>query len=1183
MNRASLFFISILFIGFPAYSEIADPEVAKALEDLQTNLNHVWTTVAAALVFLMQAGFLLVEAGTVRSRNSINVAQKNIADFALSTVAYGFFGYMLMFGTSWGGIFGLEFELFAFNKVDEWTYTFFVFQVVFCGTAATILSGAVAERMQFVGYLYATIAISAIIYPVFGHWTWGNLLDTENSAYLADKGFIDFAGSTVVHSLGAWVALAACIVIGPRVGKFDDKGRPLRIIGHSPVLSGVGVILLWLGWIGFNAGSTTAGTPSFAHIAANTIVAGAFGGLANIVIGYWVDKNFRPDRSMVGVIAGLVGITAGCDVVDLWGAIILGTLAGCIALAGIELLEHKFKIDDAVAAIPCHGFAGAFGTLFLTFFMDQSDLVNGSRWDQFLVQLEGVVVCFLWTFSTSMLLFKSLDRFIPGGLRVSKEHERIGLNLAEHGTSLGTGELVRNMKRLSESMDLKSVEALDEDTGDESAELSAYFNRIVSNISEEAEKALVMQSALDSATSCMMVTDKKLKVQYVNQQLTELFDHLNRVLSHRIEVIHDENFIGHTLDEFLSDGKCFMRQILQEDSAFKVTDKVGEHTIQLDIAPILNTENRIAGYIVEWQDLTEKLAREKKEKQDYLETLRVRFAFDQAFVPIIVSDEEFNFVYCNKSFHSYAQKYFNDIRCILPHFDVNALHKLSIRDFFWDIRGDLEDQVYRDSFQESNVYGNRSVKQVLTPIKNDRGELSGYVLEWNDVTEEKQRAFEEEQVAKEIQAIVDSAAGGDFTQTIDMGGKTGFFASMSEQLNKLMGTANTSLQDVLRVFQAIDRGDLTQTITNDYEGLFGELKYSANNTIDKMNNSLREIDLSISSAKSGILDNRVDTHQKEGFYKNLGETVNSLLDTTKSSLDETLLVMEGIANGNLTQRVRGEYKGIFNDLRNYVNATSDRLTEVLVDVKYTADELNVAMSDVSSIHHQLQLQADSQGVHLDESSSKMKGLSDAIGSLMNAISDADKLSKETCKFASTGTDIMNQLNHAMDEIKENSNKVVGHTAVVDDIAFQTNLLALNASVEAARAGEQGRGFAVVAQEVRNLAQTAAESAKQIKSLINESAEGIEVGYSRVEMSNESLAEITQSVTAVNSVMDEVLNVLDAQVSSVNDMEQVVSSVNESINQNKNLVTNASSIGEKVQNDTNKLAEKLQFFQFNSAM
>ena len=376
----------------------------------------------------------------VRSRNSINVAQKNIADFVLSTVFFGMFGFMIMFGESWGGLFGLDWSLFSFNKVEDWTFTFFVFQVVFCGTAATILSGAVAERMQFIGYLYVTIFISAIVYPVFGHWAWGNLLIEGNTAWLADKGFIDFAGSTVVHSTGGWVALAAAIVIGPRMGKFDKNGKPQRIIGHSPVLSAVGVIILWIGWIGFNGGSTTAGNSGFAHIISNTLIAGAFGGLSNILVGYWIDNNFRPDRSMIGVLAGLVGITAGCDVLDTWDSVIVGLTSGMVAFAVTELLEHTFKIDDAVGSFPVHGAAGAWGTIILAFLMDEESLVAGSRMDQILVQLQGVVVCCLWAFSTSYLFFKFIDGVTKGGIRVSREDELQGLNEAEHGTTLGTGD-----------------------------------------------------------------------------------------------------------------------------------------------------------------------------------------------------------------------------------------------------------------------------------------------------------------------------------------------------------------------------------------------------------------------------------------------------------------------------------------------------------------------------------------------------------------------------------------------------------------------------------------------------------------------------------------------------------------------------------------------------------------------
>jgi Amt family ammonium transporter len=469
----------------------------------QANLDHVWTMVAAALVLLMQGGFLLLEAGLVRSKNSVNVAQKNIADLVLAIICFGGIGFMLMFGNSFGGFIGLQWDLFAFDSLSEWGFTFFVFQAVFCGTAATIVSGAVAERMKFGGYLVITVFIAIVIYPVFGHWAWGNLLNGDNPAYLGDKGFIDFAGSTVVHSIGGWVSLAGIVVIGARHGRFDANGKPVQIHGHSPVLATMGALILFVGWIGFNGGSTTAGTPAFAHIVSNTIIAAAFGGLASMFAGRLQDGLFRPDRSINGLLGGLVAITAGCDAVHTWGAIAIGFSGGLVAFYGAELLERVFKLDDAIGAVPVHGMTGAWGTLAVAFFAAPDYLVNGSRWQQFLIQGEGVLLAFAWAFGLSLVFFKILNLF-AGGLRVSAEDELAGLNQAEHGATLGTGLVTARLLELAGGeADLSA--RLPDEPGDEAGELAYGFNALMDKVQTLvqgiAHNATSLSEAAETLTS----------------------------------------------------------------------------------------------------------------------------------------------------------------------------------------------------------------------------------------------------------------------------------------------------------------------------------------------------------------------------------------------------------------------------------------------------------------------------------------------------------------------------------------------------------------------------------------------------------------------------------------------------------------------------------------------------------
>ncbi|MEM7042972.1 MAG: ammonium transporter [Pseudomonadota bacterium] len=454
------------------------------LSSFQENLDLVWMIAACAMVFLMQVGFLLIEAGMVRSKNSINVAQKNLADFALSLICFSVLGFMVMFGPSIEGLIGFDVGFIGFDHFDDKTYAFFLFQALFCGTAATIMSGVVAERMRLSAYLMAIPVVTIIIYPVVGHWTWGDLLSSDNAPFLASWGFIDFAGATVVHAVGAWIGLAALIIIGPRLGRFDDNGRPTRIQGHSMVLATLGLFFIWFGWIGFNGGSALAGTAVIAPIIVKTVIAGAFGGVTGLLWGHIRDTEFQPHRMMNGVLAGLVAVTAGCDLVTGGGAVVLGITGSWLALVGMELME-RCGLDDAVGAIPVHGFAGVWGTIAVALVAPEEALPLGSRGDQFMVQLVGSVIVFGWVFAIAFLTFKIIDFF--WGLRIDAAGEMAGLNQAEHGATLGTGELQKLLAGLAQGRgDLKK--RLDVEPGEEAAELVTLFNLHLDNLEVEQQQ-----------------------------------------------------------------------------------------------------------------------------------------------------------------------------------------------------------------------------------------------------------------------------------------------------------------------------------------------------------------------------------------------------------------------------------------------------------------------------------------------------------------------------------------------------------------------------------------------------------------------------------------------------------------------------------------------------------------------
>lgn len=394
----------------------------EADESAQTHLNFVWTILAAVLVFFMQAGFALLETGFTRRKNAVNIIMKNVMDVSVGALVFFALGFGIMFGTTLGGWLGTDGFFLAGLGEDPWTYAFFLFQAVFAATAATIVSGAVAERTRFTGYILFSILITGLIYPVFGSWAWGGLF--HGSGWLEGLGFIDFAGSTVVHSVGGWAALAGALVVGARVGKYDENGKPRTIPGHSLPLAALGVFILWFGWFGFNAGSTTEGSTDIALIAMNTFLAAGAGATGAMLL-TWV-KDGIPNATMTlnGVLAGLVAITAGCANLTPIFAIVTGLAAGVVVVYATIGLD-KF-VDDPVGAIAVHGVCGAWGTLAAGMF-DSAGMFNPAVIG---VQLLGIAAAFLWTFPVSYVIFTILKKTV--GLRVDEHPEDIGLDLHEH-------------------------------------------------------------------------------------------------------------------------------------------------------------------------------------------------------------------------------------------------------------------------------------------------------------------------------------------------------------------------------------------------------------------------------------------------------------------------------------------------------------------------------------------------------------------------------------------------------------------------------------------------------------------------------------------------------------------------------------------------------------------------------
>ncbi len=398
---------------------------------MYSSVDTIWVLLGAALVFFMQAGFCAVEAGLTRVKNTGNIIMKNLMDMCLGTIFFWLIGFGIMQGADVLGIIGTPDPLIRGDYGVEGGYpswAFVIFQTVFCATAATIVSGAMAERTKFSAYCIYSVLISMLVYPISGHWIWGG-------GWLAQLGFHDFAGSTAVHMVGGVAGLVGAIILGPRIGKYDKDGKARAIPGHNLMYAALGVFILWFAWFGFNGGSTVSATgddvlQNMGLIFVNTNMAAAVGGVAAMMY-TWI-KYKKPDVSMSlnGVLAGLVGVTAGCDVVTPVGAFFIGLFCGILCPVVVELLDNKLKIDDPVGAVAVHGSCGAFGTILTGFFAVDGGVLYGGGVHFLLIQCLGVISVIAWVAVTMTIIFQIIKHTI--GLRVSEEEEIVGLDIMEH-------------------------------------------------------------------------------------------------------------------------------------------------------------------------------------------------------------------------------------------------------------------------------------------------------------------------------------------------------------------------------------------------------------------------------------------------------------------------------------------------------------------------------------------------------------------------------------------------------------------------------------------------------------------------------------------------------------------------------------------------------------------------------
>jgi Amt family ammonium transporter len=413
------------------------------MAELASGLNTVWMLLAAMLVFFMQPGFALVEAGFTRSKNTANILMKNFVDFMFGALLFWFIGFGLMFGE--GGFIGLP-HLFDCSFYDSGalpTEGFLIFQTVFCATSATIVSGAMAERTKFSMYLVYTVFISVLVYPISGHWTWGGgwLMNSAADSFMMSTFgtvFHDFAGSTIVHSVGGWMALVGAAILGPRVGKYGKDGKSRAIPGHNLTIAALGVFILWFGWFGFNPGSqlaaaTTDDVLAISHVFLTTNLSACAGGFTALAVS-WI-KYGKPSLSLTlnGLLAGLVGITAGCDCVSAGGAVAIGAICGVLMIFAVDFIDKVLHVDDPVGASSVHGVCGFTGTILTGLFSTSEGLLYGHGGAFLLTQMFGAVVVGAWAAVMGFIIFKGIDKI--HGLRVPHRIEEEGLDIYEHGES----------------------------------------------------------------------------------------------------------------------------------------------------------------------------------------------------------------------------------------------------------------------------------------------------------------------------------------------------------------------------------------------------------------------------------------------------------------------------------------------------------------------------------------------------------------------------------------------------------------------------------------------------------------------------------------------------------------------------------------------------------------------------